>query len=57
MKHICSPCGKEFASEAEYMAHKCSKTGFTPADPKHLGPGFKAVSKSAIARGNARKKK
>ena len=25
--HICSPCGKEFKTEKEYLEHKCEKRG------------------------------
>ena len=56
-KHICSPCGGIFNSEEEYIAHKCKKTGFTPADPKNLGVEFAKVSEAAVKRGAAKKVK
>lgn len=55
MKHVCSPCGKEFETEQEYLDHVCVK-GVTPKDPKNLGGEFEAVSKAALQRGEAKKK-
>jgi hypothetical protein len=54
-KHICGKCGKEFATEEEYLGHVCEVTGFTPRDMEHQGEDFKAISDAAIARGEARK--
>jgi hypothetical protein len=54
-RHICGSCGLEFGTEAEYLAHKCKKTGFKPTQMGHLGDEFKAISDSAIARGQAKK--
>ena len=56
-KHICSPCGGVFNSEEEYIAHKCKKTGFTPADAKHQGAEFVKVQEAALKRGAAKKVK
>ena len=60
MKVRCSPCGKEFKSNEEYLKHKCKKTGFTPTDVEHFdalsGGRFSLQSKAALARGEARKK-
>lgn len=60
-KVICSPCGKEFSSDAEYLKHKCSKTGFNPTQTEHFdalsGGRFSLQSKAALARGAARKLK
>lgn len=49
-KHICGVCNNEFASEEAYVEHTCT-TGFTPAQPEHLGPEFLEVQKSALERG------
>jgi hypothetical protein len=54
-KHLCAQCEQVFATEQEYLDHKCEKTGFQPTDPRHLGEEFKAVSEAAVARGEARK--
>jgi hypothetical protein len=60
-KVICGACKKEFSSKKEYLKHKCKKTGFTPTDVEHFdklsGGRFSKVSKAAIARGEAKKKK
>ncbi len=59
-KVICGACGKTFENDEKYLAHKCSKTGFTPKDIEHFdklsGGRYSLVSKAAIARGEARKK-
>ena len=60
-KVICSPCGKVFKTNEEYLNHKCEKTGYTPRDVEHFdklsGGRFSLQSKAAIARGEKRKKK
>lgn len=53
--HICGQCNQQFTSEEEYLIHKCATTGFTPKEPDHLGPEFKAISEAAVARGEARR--
>jgi hypothetical protein len=55
-KHVCSPCEKEFATAAEYLAHACEKAGGkNPTDPEYLKatttPNFDAVSAAAKKRG------
>ncbi len=57
MKHVCSPCGKEFDTEEQYLDHECSVSGVTPRDPKNLGSDFKSVQEAALKRGEARKEK
>jgi len=59
-KVICGACGKEFTTNAGYLKHKCSKTGFNPTQVEHfdaLTSGrFSLQSQAALARGEARKK-
>lgn len=55
MKHICSPCGKEFATEQEYLDHTCEKSGVTPKDSENLGEEFKTISEASQKRGADRK--
>ena len=59
MKVHCSPCGKMFDTNEEYLNHKCSKTGFKPTQPEHFdalsGNRFSLQSKAALARGAKRK--
>jgi len=54
-KHICSPCNKEFATEAEYLAHVCVKSGKKPTEQDHLKntttPHIAKVSAGALKRG------
>lgn len=57
MQHVCSNCGETFETEADYIAHKCEKTGFTPADIEHQGENFKKVSEAALKRGAEKKVK
>jgi len=56
-KHVCGPCGKEFKTADEYIAHACAKAGGkTPTDPEFLEatttPNFKQVSAAAKKRGD-----
>lgn len=52
--HICGQCLKQFKSEAEYLAHKCEKTGVAPTDPKSMGENYEAIQNAALARGEAK---
>lgn len=52
--HICGRCNQHFGSEADYIAHTCPETGFTPADPEHQGAEFAEVQKYALERGKER---
>lgn len=52
--HICGQCNQQFNTEEDYLGHKCPSTGFTPTQPEHLGPEFKAISEAALARGATR---
>lgn len=59
-KTICSPCGKEFKSDKEYLAHACPKAdGANPTQPEYLirttTPNFEAISNKAVERGSAKK--
>ena len=60
MKVHCSPCGKMFDTNEEYLNHKCSKTGFKPTQPEHFdalsGGRFSLQSKAALKRGAVRVK-
>lgn len=49
--HVCSLCNEEFTSEGDYIDHKCSATGYTPADPEHQGEDFALVQSAALQRG------
>jgi len=51
-KHVCGVCNDEWLTEEEYLNHTCT-TGFTPAQPEHLGPEFAEVQKAALERGLA----
>ena len=51
---ICSNCTQQFESDEAYIAHQCSATGFTPAQPEHLGPEFVAIQKAALERAKER---
>ncbi len=58
-KVTCGACGKVFENDEKYLAHKCSKTGFTPTDVEHFdklsGGRYSLVSKAALTRGAKRK--
>lgn len=61
-KVICSPCGKEFKTEEEYLNHKCSKAdGAKPTEPEYLikttTPNLVKIQESAIKRGEENKLK
>lgn len=56
MIHKCSPCGREFATEAEYLAHECSAAdGAKPTTAEYLKktttPNLDAISQAAQRRG------
>lgn len=57
-KHICGTCEKEFATEADYLKHKCV-TGHKPTDIEHqdvlTNGAFSRQSTKALERGDARK--
>jgi hypothetical protein len=53
--HVCSPCGRGFATEEEYCAHKCEATGFKPTEIDHHGDEGKAIAEAAQKRGAERK--
>ena len=53
--HVCGVCALGFDTEAEYLAHVCSETGYKPSEPEHLGKQFLEVSKRALERGNLRR--
>ena len=36
-KHVCGQCQNGFATEEEYLAHTCEKTGYKPTQPEHTG--------------------
>jgi len=60
MKHICSPCGLEFDSEAEYLVHQCSVAKDNkPTSAEFLKetttPNVEAITASAIERGSEKK--
>ncbi len=60
MSHICSPCGKEFATEAEYLNHECEKAnGAKPGTPEFLKgttqPAHDTIAEAALKRGEERK--
>jgi len=62
MTHKCSPCGREFATEAEYLDHECSAAeGAKPSNPEFLKkttqPNYDAISAAAVRRGEERKTK
>lgn len=48
--HICGTCEASFDTEEQYVAHQCT-SGFTPADPEHLGAEFVAIQRAALERG------
>lgn len=50
-KHVCGRCNDEWLTEAEYLAHNCTATGFNPTQAEHLGPEFAEVQKAALQRG------
>ncbi|HEY1249358.1 MAG TPA: hypothetical protein VGE97_10245 [Nitrososphaera sp.] len=52
--HVCGQCELGFMTEEEYCNHTCDKTGFTPAEPEHLGEEFALISASAQKRGEIR---
>ncbi len=53
--YACGACKAVFDSNALYIAHKCSVTGFTPADIEHQDKmthgQASIVSKAALERG------
>lgn len=55
-KHRCSPCGNEFANEAEYLSHECEKAGGAkPGTVQYLKnttqPNYDKISAAAQERG------
>lgn len=57
--HICGACSGGFETEADYVAHVCDRTNYTPADIEHhdaLTNGMHSrASISALERGEVRK--
>ncbi len=58
-KHVCGACREVFDTHKDYIAHKCSFTGFTPADIEHqdkmTNGQASVVSKAALKRGAEKK--
>lgn len=52
--NICGTCDSHFETDEAYINHFCATTGFTPADPQHLGPEFVEIQKSALERAKER---
>lgn len=58
LPHVCGQCEMGFATDTEYVAHTCIKTGHTPADIEHaiaVDPNYAKISEAALTRGNRRK--
>jgi hypothetical protein len=60
--HKCSPCGKEFKTEAEYLEHACEKAEGAKPDTadflkKTTMPHYDKVAEAAQKRGTAKAKK
>ena len=50
-KHVCGLTGQVFATEAEYLNHVSTATGYKPTDPEHQGSVGLMISKEALRRG------
>lgn len=50
----CGVCKKEFANEADYLAHVC-ESGFKPTDPQNMGADYLEIQKAALQRGESKK--
>jgi len=60
MEVICSPCGKKFKTNEEWLKHKCEAAGGAmPTEPEYVirttTPNFAKISEAAIKRGEAKK--